>query len=475
MSTLKPPQKTRQKTEKPAHSALAVMALVVIAAVAFMAISPPAGLSVSGQRVLGIAVLTIGLWATELLPMGVTAMLLVVLLVVSGGVKDFQEALVGFAQPVPYFLIAVLTIGIAVRKSGLAERIARFSLRRCNEQPLKLFTHLLVSFPLLTLILPSATARTGILVHVYEQVLTLSRVPKDAPFSKAIMMLLNSINRLASTVILTGGITPVVAAALVGGISWSHWLGLMVVPYLVLLLFGAALIFLIYRRGFSVQLARVPDAVSTPLTKLELKTIVITLGASLLWLTDAIHHMNPVIPALLAWMCLLAPGIGVLSWREFEEKLGWSNFFVIASSMSLAHALIESGAGSWLAHMIVDALPAMSKSPFTVAAILLIAAVPIRLLIPNITGFLAVSIPIAMSIATLTGLNPLVCGLLVMIAGDAVLYYPAQSASSLVVYERGYLRTSEIFWFGCLMTLVAIFVALFVALPYWTLIGEPLS
>ena len=31
------------------------------------------------------------------------------------------------------------------------------------------------------------------------------------------------------------------------------------------------------------------------------------------------------------------------------------------------------------------------------------------------------------------------CGLAVMIAGDAVLYYPAQSASSLAVYERGYL------------------------------------
>jgi hypothetical protein len=71
-------------------------------------------------------------------------------------------------------------------------------------------------------------------------------------------------------------------------------------------------------------------------------------------------------------------------------------------------------------------------------------------------------------------MNPVGCGLLVMIAGDAVLYYPAQSASSLVVYERGYLSSTEIFWFGCLMTLVASFVALFVALPYWNLIGEPL-
>jgi di/tricarboxylate transporter len=110
-----------------------------------------------------------------------------------------------------------------------------------------------------------------------------------------------------------------------------------------------------------------------------------------------------------------------------------------------------------------------------VAVVLLLAAPPVRLLIPNITGFLSISIPIAMSIAMLTNLNEVVCGLLVMIAGDAVLYYPAQSASSLVVYERGHLSAAEIFWFGCLMTIVAIFVALCVALPYWNLIGEPLA
>ena len=45
-------------------------------------------------------------------------------------------------------------------------------------------------------------------------------------------------------------------------------------------------------------------------------------------------------------------------------------------------------------------------------------------------------------------LSPVICGLAVMIAGDAVLYYPAQSASSLVVYERGFLTAAEIFLFG---------------------------
>ena len=80
-----------------------------------------------------------------------------------------------------------------------------------------------------------------------------------------------------------------------------------------------------------------------------------------------------------------------------------------------------------------------------------------------------------MSIGTATGVNPMICGLAVMIAGDAVLYYPAQSASSLAVYERGYLSAPEIFRFGVWMTLIAFIVVVGVALPYWSAIGEALT
>ena len=288
------------------------------------------------------------------------------------------------------------------------------------------------------------------------------------------MMALNSINRLASTVLMTGGITPVVAAALIGGIGWSQWLLLMSVPYAVLLIVGSALIYFIYRRGFALKLPQMPDTPASKLAPAEWRTLVITVGASLMWLTDALHHWHPAIPAMLAWILLLMPRYGVLTWREFERDFGWSNFFVLASSLSLAHALKSSGASDWLAGLITQAVPAFQGQPVYVIATLLVASVPVRLLIPNITGFLATTIPIAMAIGTATGVNPMICGLAVMIGGDAVLYYPAQSVSSLAVYERGYLSAPEIFKFGVLMTLIAFVVVLVVALPYWAAVGMPL-
>jgi anion transporter len=421
-----------------------------------------------------VAALAIGLWSTEALPMGVTSMLVILLLVLSGGVAGFREALVGFAEPVTYFLVAVLTLGLAVLRSGLAERVARFFLRRCAGRARALYLQLLLSFPLLTLLLPSATTRTGILIHVYDQALELSQVPRGAPLAKAIMLALNSVNRLASTILLTGGITPVVSAALIGGISWSRWLILMSVPYGVLLAIAAGLIYFLHRGCFRTPLPLVALTERVPFSAIEKRTAIITLGASLLWLTDALHHWHPAVPALLAWVCLLTPGVGVLTWSDFERNLGWANFFVLASSLSLAQALIHSGAGAWMATLLVHSMPGLTQHPRLLIVALLLATAPIRLLIPNITGFLALTIPVAMSIGQTAGLNPVICGLVVMIAGDAVLYYPAQSASSLVVYERGHLTAPEIFRFGVWMTLAAYVVVLAVALPYWALVGEPL-
>jgi anion transporter len=351
----------------PAIAALAALFVAIVLAPA------PAGLPEPGKRVLAVAALAIGLWCTEALPAGVTSLVVVAALVLSGAVPGLREALAGFSEPVAYFLIGVLTIGLAVSRSGLAERIARFFLRRSRGSARSLYLQLLLAFPLLTIVLPSATTRTGILVHVYEQALELAQVPRRAPLSSAIMMALNSINRLASTILLTGGITPIVAAALIGGIYWSQWLLLMSVPYLALLAIGSASIYAIYRDGFELKLPPLEKTDAKALSAREVRTIAITVGASALWLTDSIHHLHPVMPALLAWIALLAPRIGVLTWSEFERDIGWTNFFVLASSLSLARALTESGASAWIAKLIVAGVPEISGHALLVVAILLVA------------------------------------------------------------------------------------------------------
>ncbi len=178
-------------TTKKEWQALLITVFLVGLSVAFMFAPLPAGLSPAGQRVLAVAVLAIGLWCTDVIPAALTGLLVVIALTLSGGVPGLGEALVGFAEPVAYFLIGVLTLGLAVSHSGLAERVALFFLRHCQGSSRALYLHLLLSFPFLTLLLPSATTRTGILVHVYEHALDLGGAPRGGPLVKAVMLALS--------------------------------------------------------------------------------------------------------------------------------------------------------------------------------------------------------------------------------------------------------------------------------------------
>jgi anion transporter len=432
------------------------------------------GLPVVGQRALLVTLVTIVLWTTEALEPGVTALLSVALLALSGAAGDLRAALSGFANPVPYFLAGVLTMGVAVVRSGLAERLARAILERARGRSLAVYLQLLLAFPVLTFVLPSATTRSGILIHIYDEVFALAAVPRGAAIAKALMLALSSINRLASTALLTGGITPVMSAAIIGGMSWSGWFALMAVPYYTILVLGGLLTWALYRRGFRRGLPTPAPARRRPLSGAELRTIAVILGASTLWLTDAWHHLDPALPALLALVALLLPRFGPLVWADLERGVGWANVFVIAASISLAQALAASGAAAWLARSLVGGLPAAGGGALGTVALLMLGATALRALVPNISGFLALALPIAMSVGRESGLNPLVCALVVMMTGDAVVYYPAQSTSALVIYERGHVSAREILTFGLWMTGVAWLAIVAVGLPWWALVGEPL-
>jgi di/tricarboxylate transporter len=312
-------------------------------------------------------------------------------------------------------------------------------------------------------------------VHIYEELFALARVPRGAAIVKAVMLALSSINRLASTALLTGGITPVMSAALIGGLGWTRWLTLMAVPYYAILVLGSLLTWALYRRGFDTILPATHLKRTRQLSATEWRTLAVVLGASLLWLTDGIHHLDPALPALLALTALLLPGFGPLAWSDLDRGVGWGNFFVLGASISIAQALGESGAAAFLARGLVGGLPALGGRPLASIVLLMLGATVLRVVIPNIAGFLALALPLAMSVGREAGLNPLVCALVAMMTGDAVLYYPAQSASALVIYDRKHVSAGEILRFGLWMTLVAYVAILLVALPYWSLVGEALT
>jgi di/tricarboxylate transporter len=99
----------------------------------------------------------------------------------------------------------------------------------------------------------------------------------------------------------------------------------------------------------------------------------------------------------------------------------------------------------------------------------------VRMVVPNIAEYLALVIPVAMATGESLGLNPLVCGLAVVVVGDSVVYYPAGGTSGLFIFQRANIRALEVFRFGLVMTLVAITTLFVIVLPYWGTVGQPLT
>ena len=452
---------------------LRVLAPAVVFA-ALMLLPTPAGLTPQGQAALAVMGLAVVLWATEALHIAVTGIVGIVLLILVGGVSDVGAALYGFSQPVAYFLIGILTLGMAVHRSGLAERVSIFLMRGAGGSPLLLYVQMLFSFAALTFALPSASTRGAILVHIYEQVMERWNISRNHSFHKAVMMALGSLNRLGSTALLAGGVTPVVASGLLGDFSWGRWFVLMSVPFYASLIIGGALLFLLYRSGFRVQVdagARFLEA--GPITAVEVRAGAIALLTALLWFTDFAHGLHPAVPALIALCMILMPGIGVLNWRDLEQGLGWGNFVVIASTLSLAHALVGSGAAAWFSSSLVGWIGGLSDNPALFLLALCCCAAIVRAMLPNIAGYLALVIPVAMAAGEAVGLNPLVCGMAIVVIGDTPVYYPAGSISGVFIFERAAVKASEVIRFGLVMTVVALGVV-FLTLPYWNLVGEPL-
>lgn len=449
-----------------------VWLFVALAVYAVARLSPPLpGLGEAGQAALAVALAGTILWISEAVALGVTALIVIVLLAINPGMR-LPAALHGFTSEVTFFLIGVTAIGTAVETSGLAQRAARVLALSARGRPTRLFVQMIVSLPALAFLVPSAITRNAIMIPAYREALDRMDIPRDGRTGRALMLALGMLNPLASSALLTGGIASIAAATLLGGFSWLHWFSLMAVPYYALIFLGG--LYLRFMVGaFEPARPVEPPPAATPFTTQERHTLIVLAVTALLWLTDSWHRLSPAIPAIAAAIVLLSPPLSVISWKTFESKLSWGLILTVGASLSLARVMSDSGAAAWLGNLAIARLEAVATVPIAVLVLLVIAVAAIHLAITNLAACLALLIPIAVTIAEAAQLNPVLCGLVVTLAVDAVILYPVQTAANLLAYEAGYFSSADVRRLGLGMLVLTIVVALLV-LPYWSMLSLPL-
>jgi len=440
------------------------------------------GLEPWGVRVLSVVMASLLLWLSETLPIGVTSLAVVAMLalVAPGESSDgLRIALAGFQSSAPFFMLGSLSLGTATVRTGLAQRFARLLIRGARGSGDRLYGQMVAMMPAMAILVPSALTRSAMLIPAYEAIFRSHRIERGHPLPRLIMLATATIQIQASTAVLTGGAVPVVAGALLGDLSWARWFAYMAVPNYAILFIFAGVLYLLYRPGpMPAPVADVePEAEQQgdgPMTAIEWRALAIISATTLLWLTDGIHGLDPTIPALIGATALFMPVIGVLTWDDFEAASPWTIFLVTGSSLSLAVALNQSGAAQWLADSIVDNLP-LAELPLVLLMLALIGLVAfINVILPNRTAVLGITIPLLMSLAGPLGLNPLTVGLIVPIIAQTTVYYPVQLATALVTFRTRHYSAGELFRAGVLLTIVSVLVIFLIALPWWSLLGEPI-
>jgi anion transporter len=447
---------------------------LAVAAFALARLAPPLdGLTPLGQAVLGATLAGTVLWVSEAVPLGVTALLVLVLLGVSPGLR-VADAAGGLAGDVVLFLIGSVGLGTAVERSGLAARAARVLSRRAGGSPARLYVQMIAGLPVLALLVPSAITRNAILIPAYREALDAMRIGPAGRAGRAVMLALGMLNPLASSALLTGGITSITAATLMGGFSWLGWFALMAVPYYALMALGAVLLRLLVG-GFECASAPAErPRERAPFAPAERRTLAVLALTALMWLTDAVHHLSPAIPALIGATLLLLPGTDVLDWKSFEQRLSWGLILTVGTSLSLAGLMTRSGAAAWLGQLFTAHLSSLAAAPLALVVAMVLAAVLVHLAITNLAACIALLLPINATIAESAGINPVVTGLILTIVVDAVILYPVQTAANLMAYESGYFRRADVLKLGLGMLGLSLIVALLI-LPYWALLGLPLT
>ncbi|MFB6222991.1 MAG: DASS family sodium-coupled anion symporter [Haloarcula sp.] len=434
-----------------------IVALAVTAAIA--AVPTPTDLAVSAQYALATMAFAAILWVTDALPLPVTALLIPVLLTVFGIHTEMQTALSGFADPLIYLFVAGFMLAKALQTHNIDRRIALHLIGWMGRSPRLLILAIMIATAFLSMWV-SNTATTVMMTPVALGVLA-EVVGREAPDGEASNMRIATLLGTAYAASVGGvgtliGTPPnVVAVAfldrLIGvEISFVQWLAIgLPIVVLTLPLTWYVLTFWLYPP----EVEDVSEAKAQASKYLEQEgtlsthgrraayifaataglwilgglgflfegvlpeSVFVTLfggeGQNVFGLTGHRGILYFVIVGLLAIPALVLSGAD--DWENLVE-IDWGTIILFGGGLSLADALAETDATSWLARTVFDTL----------------VGAPLALVVLAVVMFTVLMTELSSNTATSTILTPVLIGLGSVLAGTLGVE-PVQAAITLTV------------------------------------------
>jgi len=416
-------------------------------------------------------------WITEPIDHAITGLIGCFLFWVLG-VARFDVAFSGFANATTWFLFGATLMGIVATQSGLARRLAYHLLLYVGTTYPRILLGLILTDFLLTLIVPSGIARIVILTAIALGLVEAYRLQPGSNVPRGMFLIVTYTAALFDKMIVAGAssITARGFIESVGGVEvqWSQWF-IAFLPCDIFTVFAAWLLTLWLFPSEKLQLkggsAFLRDELRAlgQISNMEIRAAILFASATLLWMTDFIHHISPAKIGLGVGLAALLPYVGILRVDDLK-KLYFLPMFFVASALGMANVLIATKSLEFLTHTVFAWMQPLMTSVFASTVVLYWGAFVYHIFLSSDIAMLGTSMPLLMNFAKTHNLDPLALGM-IWTFGSAGKLFVYQSAVLIVGYSFGYFRASDLLRIGLLLTIIE-FVAILVIVPlYWPLIG----
>ncbi len=452
---------------------------------------PFPSLSTEAHRLAAIAAGVIILWFCESLPLAVTALLGPALCVVAG-VTDAKSALAPFAHPVIFLFMGSFMIARSITIHGLGERLARYilSLPLVQGSPARVIVALGLLSACLSMWI-SNTATTAMLFPLAMAILAGWSVDQERRGRNALtygLLMISYSSTLGGLATPIGTPPNMVGIALIKescgiDISFAKWM-LMIGPLSVISWLALAYMLRPPRAvidGISESDAAPPGRLGGKMSRAEINTVVVFGAAVMLWMLPGVvalaaggtgslaewatwmrSHLPEAIVALLAGCALFALPTDdpkhprTLNWED-ASRIDWGTILLFGGGLSMGGMAFETGLAEALGEGIVSLTGVTSVMGLTGLCVFMASLLSET---TSNTASANMAIPVAISVATAAGVNPLLPALGACLGASCGFMLPISTPPNAVVYGSGKIPLMA-------MVRIGIFLDIIVGLLMW--------
>ena len=443
---------------------------------------PLPGLNATQARVFGVFVATIIALVAQPVRMGVSVLLAMTLLAVTGTLPP-ERVLRGFANVTVWLVFTAFLFSRAVTQTGFGTRVGYLFIRRFARTPLRLGYSMAAADLVLAPFIPSDTARGGGVVFPITRSVAKAFGSEPGPTARLMgsFLVLVSFHTTytASAMFLTGmAANPLIAefARKIGHVdlTWGRWfagscvpgfLALTVVPWLLFRLVKPE----IRDTGPARELAARELARMGPLGRNEKWLVAIMAGVMAGWVTSPWHGIPNTFVALSGLCALLLAK--VITWDDLlSEQRAWDALIWFAPLVMMSDVLAENGAIRVLSGHLFGLMAGWAW-PAVLAAVVM-SYCYVHYGFASMTGHVTALYPAFLGAALAGGVPPMMAALALAYFSNlnaAMTHYGTGSAP--VFFGAGYVRQGEWWRIGFLISMVQAVIWLGLGSLWWNFAG----